>query len=651
MFFLKKRFFFHEIQRKLMSNFFLWSLLSLFWLSIPLFLTGCIDQRGLDSRKNRQLSSKERQLLKKFLLKKAPHPLLTFNATLSSAPRSSAIFFYGIDIKPNPVKRGESVTITSYFKSLKNFRKRWRIFLHLEAEPSLHYFKNLDHSLVKGLYPTTRWKKGQIIKDVYTFKIPKDFPGQFAYLYSGFWYRNRRMNIPSNLPNDKRGRLLIAKIKVRGPSLKRPIYVAYRVKNPPKIDGKLDDAVWKKAPSTGPFRTHNNRQPHFRTEAKIVWDKHYLYIAFYCEDDDIWTTYKKRDDPLFKQENVEFFIDANRNYKDYIELQVSPAGVIFDSFFKTYRRPRPWGDLSYNSEMLVKVHRNGTLNDKSDKDKSWSVEMRLPFKKLGPALHLPPWDGDEWLINMYRLERSRLSVKEDHAWSPVTLSRYGDYHQIRRFGTLRFSKKFLSEHKKKSLQPAQPHKTSFQPKAVLAPKELRKRGLPRPVKRNVVHVQLGSKLPPNPRMPKVHLYRFKKKSIAKSYKCPPKKKQKKPLIIKPKLPPLLKKVPPLKLDKNLLLDPSLKKRSPKKVPLARLAHPSDIDGVLKPLYKPKRRPPQPREEEQYYTPAHPTHPPVEARQAPTKRPAKTKAATRPAAGSTSKKTKRQKKPTTRPKHR
>lgn len=409
-------------------------------------LMGCVDQRQ-DPRQAKlgELTRNEWASVQNQFLQKEPTPQYRLDTTLSIREGGRdvpALYVYGVDVNPSPVERGKQLTLTYYFKPLRRFSQVWGIFLHVEGGPEHRYYLNQDHHPIQGLYPSTRWLPHRIFRSSHTFVLPREFPGQQVYLFSGFWQGNDRMIVSTQ--NDGNNRLRLAVVPVRGKGLQKPVYVAYRIVDPPRIDGRLDEPMWKHLPSTGSWPTYNNQKARFETWARLAWDEKYLYVGIYCQDDDIWSTYTKRDDPIFNQEVVEFFIDANRNHRDYIELQVSPAGVIFDSFFPRYRWPKPWGQLDYDSKMVVQVHREGTLNNPKDVDRFYSVEMRLELSRLGPAINMPPKNGDEWLINFYRFERSRRTPGEAQAWSPVTLSsRGGDFHQISRFGTLRFSTQTL----------------------------------------------------------------------------------------------------------------------------------------------------------------------------------------------------------------
>ena len=57
-------------------------------------------------------------------------------------------------------------------------------------------------------------------------------------------------------------------------------YECQRATSTLKIDGRLDDAAWKKAAWTDAFvDIANDKKPRFRTRVKMLWDDEYLYIG------------------------------------------------------------------------------------------------------------------------------------------------------------------------------------------------------------------------------------------------------------------------------------------------------------------------------------------------------------------------------------
>ena len=60
-----------------------------------------------------------------------------------------------------------------------------------------------------------------------------------------------------------------------------------------RIDGRLDDAAWKRAPWTGAFvdiQGAAQPRPRFRTRVKMLWDDEYFYVAAELEEPHVWAT-------------------------------------------------------------------------------------------------------------------------------------------------------------------------------------------------------------------------------------------------------------------------------------------------------------------------------------------------------------------------
>ena len=202
------------------------------------------------------------------------------------------------------------------------------------------------------------------------------------------------------------------------------------------IDGKLEEKAWKKSPALWLVNATTGL-PVFqgrRTLVRLVADPKGLCLAFFCEDKDISTPYGRRDDPLWHADAVEVFIDANGNGKDYLEIEVSPKGVIFDAYFLAPRKKRL---LSWNPLVEKAVTIDGTLNDPGDKDSMWTVEMRIPWSEIPDSGGKIPGSGEKWRMNLYRCDFSKGEFPSGQAWSVVP---NGDYHSLARFGIIVFGR-------------------------------------------------------------------------------------------------------------------------------------------------------------------------------------------------------------------
>jgi hypothetical protein len=227
----------------------------------------------------------------------------------------------------------------------------------------------------------------------------------------------------------------------------RKRYVARMVTKPPKIDGKLDDAAWASAPSTGAFvNTMTGAAVPQKTEAKLLWDKKFLYVGIENEDSDVWAKLDKRDDKLWTEEADEIMIDADGNGRTYIELQVAPNGNLFDTYLPERRKYEDtinasMKPFSWNSKTVAKVRVDGTLNKREDQDKGWTAELAIPLEDVKgmddkSGVVLPPAPGHVWRINMYRMDVPQGKPQQASGWSPPMV---GDFHALDRFGELVFA--------------------------------------------------------------------------------------------------------------------------------------------------------------------------------------------------------------------
>lgn len=212
-----------------------------------------------------------------------------------------------------------------------------------------------------------------------------------------------------------------------------PTYLCPKVAIPPVIDGNLDDEAWKSAPAIRFVLAQDGAAAKMETIARMCWDDDNLYISFACEDEDIFSSYTKHDDPIFNEEVCEAFLCPHGDLSNYFEINVSPRNVVFDSTIFVPGHPTGKSDAGWDCEgMQTAVVVDGTLDCRTDKDKVWYAEMAIPFGSLGRQAPKP---GEQWRGNLYRIERNPL---EFQCWSP-TLRDPANFHIPDRFGTIVFA--------------------------------------------------------------------------------------------------------------------------------------------------------------------------------------------------------------------
>lgn len=169
----------------------------------------------------------------------------------------------------------------------------------------------------------------------------------------------------------------------------------------------------------------------YPTQVQVCYNQSALYVHFQCTDPDIWGTHTQRDDPIYNEEVVELFLGSGEETPTrYVELEISPLGVLFDAWVDnpTGRREEMGLDVAWNCpDIRWQV-------DRQEAAQRWTAILALPWAPflIGPDAPLPR----SWRANFYRIERPRGREPEFSCWSP-TLTDPADFHKPARFGHLR----------------------------------------------------------------------------------------------------------------------------------------------------------------------------------------------------------------------
>lgn len=198
------------------------------------------------------------------------------------------------------------------------------------------------------------------------------------------------------------------------------------------VDGRLDDPAWRGVPAlTLQFPWEEQTGAKQRTSVRLLWDSEYLYIGYQCEDADVVAHYDHRDDPTYKDDAVEFFVNPKPSQGFYYGLEMNARGTLYDYF---YAYPQLLLKRIDFSGVALATYVDGTLNMTSDKDRGWSLEVAIPwanFVELG--FDAAPKAGTVWTANFNRWDgvepARRLSVWSDSATvrpSPHNPKRFGE---------------------------------------------------------------------------------------------------------------------------------------------------------------------------------------------------------------------------------
>jgi hypothetical protein len=215
-----------------------------------------------------------------------------------------------------------------------------------------------------------------------------------------------------------------------------PRYEAHRAAAPVVIDGKLDDKAWAAAPAVElifPWESQTGAKQ--KTTVKLLWDDRYLYAGYECEDRDITAVFLERDDPTYRDDAVELFVNPKPSQTGvYFGLEMNARAVLYD--YLMYDSRYAFKRFNLQGVQLATFIR-GTVNMRGDEDQGWSLEVAIPwenFEELAPR----PEEGTVWRINMNRWDGVEPNRRMSN-WSDPQQPRPNP-HNPARFGELVFVK-------------------------------------------------------------------------------------------------------------------------------------------------------------------------------------------------------------------
>lgn len=217
-------------------------------------------------------------------------------------------------------------------------------------------------------------------------------------------------------------------------------YTCHKLSGKLNIDGRLDEKAWADAAETQPFvdiSGYDYPKPKYLTTARMLWDDDYLYVGAMLHDPDIKARLTQRDTIIYHDNDFEVFIDPDGNGMNYFEIETNARGVVFDLMLD--RAYRSGGNFMVQWDcpgLQLAVHHLGTINNPSDTDEGWSVEMAIPRQALTMNFDNPLRAGNTWRINFSRVQWLKAGGPEENwVWTPTGRI---DMHMPERWGYLHF---------------------------------------------------------------------------------------------------------------------------------------------------------------------------------------------------------------------
>ncbi len=236
-----------------------------------------------------------------------------------------------------------------------------------------------------------------------------------------------------------------------------PEIIAVYTPSPVKLDGKLDEEIWEKAP----VYTLKHAKTFFSTSSKevqryfqngvvnpgyvrLLWDRDYLYVGVEFFDEDVVAEGKGDQDTHAAKGDVVTVCLKPANQPWFWELHVTPRAHKTTTF--TFCRGR--SGLPGNSRkgelegMRTAAFVTGTLNNPEDRDIKWTAEIAIPAAELSA-------EGENfspevpWLVLFGRTNYSRwLPARENSSFPEQERMRY-DYYED--YGKLKLTRRAVYE--------------------------------------------------------------------------------------------------------------------------------------------------------------------------------------------------------------
>lgn len=224
----------------------------------------------------------------------------------------------------------------------------------------------------------------------------------------------------------------------------QPVYEVYKTSEQMLVDGRSTEEIWQKAEARSFEYFYRVDKPTDvqKGKFKMVWDDANLYVYYEFEDRYLTAREKQRDGQPYDDDCAELFIIPAADSLDShigFELNLYNASndfIYFNDYFKGKNYVFKAFDPNHKSAIFFK----GTINDNTDIDQGWSLELAIPldtFRDLPHSMKIKA--GSRWAFQAVRQDRNDL---EGRRRSSATLFPIYDIekgvHQANRFGLMKF---------------------------------------------------------------------------------------------------------------------------------------------------------------------------------------------------------------------
>ena len=219
----------------------------------------------------------------------------------------------------------------------------------------------------------------------------------------------------------------------------RPTLRPPRTRERPRVDGRLDDAVWRDALHVTDFVQQNPMEGAPATEATDVWiayDSQHFYLAVHAHysDPSLMRANRIDRDQAFEDDNVAIYFDTFLDQQRAYRFSVNGYGVQGDAivnargYSRSGRRRRTGSSFSSRNRIPTGDSSWDALFESGGRivEDGFTAEMAIPFK----SLRYPERERDvphRWGFQIVREVRGK---DENQVWAPVTRNVSGFLTQV-----------------------------------------------------------------------------------------------------------------------------------------------------------------------------------------------------------------------------
>lgn len=210
------------------------------------------------------------------------------------------------------------------------------------------------------------------------------------------------------------------------------------------IDGKAEERSWQEAKAYALDNFYKYEKPDDKQQSvfKMLWDEEHLYFHFECSDKFITARETERDGQPYFDDCAEIFLiptadKINMHFGFEVNLYKASNDFVFiNDIYKNQN----FVVKSYSPHFDVATTVDGTINDNSDIDKDWAIEMAIPieaFHTNGPVAQIK--SGAKWAFMAIRQDRNDATGNRRSTSTIFPLSPINDnVHNPKSFGIMEF---------------------------------------------------------------------------------------------------------------------------------------------------------------------------------------------------------------------